>query len=58
MGLILVFASLNFDLLSGMTGVLGVTVLSLIWLFILSGVVIASRLKRSRPDVYARIGRE
>jgi len=58
MGLILVFASLNFDLLSGMTGALGVTVLALIWLFILSGVVIASRLKRSRPDVYARIGRE
>ncbi|MBT2554176.1 APC family permease [Arthrobacter sp. ISL-5] len=55
---ILVFASFNFDVLSGMTGALGVTVLALIWLFVLSGTLIAARLKRTKPEVYARIGRQ
>lgn len=58
MAVTLVFASFNFDLLSGMTGALGVTVLVLIWLFILSGTVLAVRLKRTKPDVYAKIGRQ
>jgi amino acid transporter len=58
MGAVLVFASFNFDLLSGMTGALGVTVLALIWLFILSGGFLAARLKRVRPEVYAKIGRQ
>lgn len=56
--LVLVFASFNFDLLSGMTGVLGVSVLALIWLFIASGALAAKRLKKTKPEVYARIGRE
>jgi len=58
MAMTLVFASLNFDLLSGMTGALGVTVLILIWLFIISGAVTAVRIKRTNPKVYARIGRQ
>jgi amino acid transporter len=58
MALILVFASFNFDLLSGMTGVLGTTVLVLIWVFIISGVLVAAWLKRTRPEVYAKIGRQ
>lgn len=58
MAITLVFASFNFDLLSGMTGALGVTVLVLIWLFILSGAVIAARLKHTKPEVYAKIGRQ
>jgi hypothetical protein len=37
---------------------LGLTVLALIWAFIASGFVIAVRLKRSKPDVYSRIGRQ
>ncbi|MGE2712830.1 APC family permease [Mycolicibacterium litorale] len=56
--LVLVFATLNFDLLSGMTGALGVVILVAIWLFILSGFALAVRLKQRRPDVYARIGRQ
>lgn len=55
---ILVFASFRFDLLSGMTGALGVTVLAIIWLLIASGAVIASIYKRKKADVYAHIGRE
>lgn len=58
LALVLVFASFNFDLLSGMTGVLGVSVLALIWLFIASGAIVAGRLKSSKPEVYAKIGRE
>jgi amino acid transporter len=58
MALILVFASFNFDLLSGMTGALGTTVLVLIWVFIISGVLVAAWLKRTRPEVYAKIGRQ
>lgn len=55
---VLVFASFNFELLSGMTGALGITVLALIWLFIASGAFAAARIRHGRPEVYARIGRQ
>lgn len=58
LGFILTFASLNFELLSGLTGTSGFVVLALIWIFILSGAVAAIRLKRSKPEVYAKIGRQ
>lgn len=55
---ILVFASMNFDLLSGLEGAVGTAVVVLIWLFMLSGYLLASRLKKTKPEVYAKIGRE
>lgn len=58
MGLVLVFASFNFGLLSGMTGTLGTCVLALIWIFIGSGAVVAAWLKRTKPEVYTKIGRQ
>lgn len=54
----LVFASVRFDLLSGLTGTSAVIAMTVCWLVILSGCVIALVLKRTKPDVYARIGRD
>lgn len=55
---ILIYGSVNFQLLSGLSGVPGVLMLSGIWAFVLSGVVLALVLKRTRPEVFLRIGRQ
>lgn len=54
----LVFASLNFELLSGMSGLLAAVVLALIWIFIGSGFIVANSLRKTKPAVYMKIGRQ
>jgi amino acid transporter len=54
----LVFASVRFDLLSGLTGTSAVVAMAICWVIILSGCAIALFLKRANPSVYARIGRD
>lgn len=54
----LVFASVRFDLLSGLSGSGGVVAMTICWVIILSGCAIALVLQRTNPAVYARIGRD
>lgn len=54
----LVLAILNFDLLIGGSRGLANLILVLTVAVFLGGVVLARTLKRNRPDVYARIGRQ
>ena len=54
----LVLAVLNFDLIIGGSRSLANTVLVLTAAIFLAGVAMAVVLKRSRPDVYAKIGRQ
>ncbi|MGO1543205.1 MAG: APC family permease [Gulosibacter sp.] len=53
----LFFASVRFDLLSGLSGPPAIIAQVVCWLFILSGVALAAWLKSRKPDVYARVGR-
>lgn len=54
----LVLAALNFDLLIGGSRSLANTILGVAAVIFLTGVLMALVLKNSRPDVYARIGRQ
>jgi amino acid transporter len=54
----LVFASVRFDLLSGLTGGAAVVGLVVCWAIVLAGAIIALVLRRVRPGIYSRIGRE
>lgn len=51
-------ASANIEVLIGGSSTLAVCLLVLFYGSIVGGVVVALRLRRSRPDVYTRIGRE
>ncbi|MFC5337081.1 APC family permease [Leucobacter denitrificans] len=53
----MIFASVRFDLLSGLVGTPAIVMLTVCWLFILSGVVLGIYLKKNRPDIYANVGR-
>lgn len=53
----LIFASVRFDLLSGLVGAPAVIILAVCWAFILSGMGLALSHKHKRPEIYARIGR-
>ena len=55
---VLAFASAQFSLLSGLTGAAGIVGMTFCWVFIIGGAVVALVLRRTRPDVYARLGRE
>jgi hypothetical protein len=54
----LILAVLNFDLIIGGSRSLANTILALTAVIFLAGVAMAFVLKGSRPDVYARIGRQ
>jgi amino acid transporter len=54
----LVLAVLNFDLLIGGSRTLANIILAVTAAIFLGGVVLAAVLKRSRPDVYVKIGRQ
>lgn len=54
----LVFATFSFELLSGLTGVAAIVGVVACWAIVLSGAVIALVLRRTRPEIYRRIGRE
>ncbi|GAA4012704.1 APC family permease [Streptomyces plumbiresistens] len=54
----LVLATDKFVLLSGAEGTWKVVLLSSVWGFTLLGAVVAVVLRRRRPDIYARIGRQ
>lgn len=54
----LAIATKNFELLSGATGGAQLVLLAVIWGLFIAGVVLAAVLKKRRPAVYARIGRQ
>ncbi|MBN3454895.1 APC family permease [Mycolicibacterium sp.] len=54
----LYLATVNFELITGATGVLTVVLLLLIYGIVAAGMVMASIYRRKRPEVYARIGRD
>ncbi len=54
----LVFATLNLDVLFGNAGPAVVAILSLFFGLLLLGMIVAVRLRTSRPDIYALIGRQ
>jgi amino acid transporter len=54
----LIFATNNFDLLTGATGTGKTVLLMTIWGVTVLGAVVALTLRTARPDVYARIGRQ
>ena len=54
----LYLATVNFDLITGATGVFSIVLLLLIYGVIAAGMVMAAIYRRKRPDVYARIGRD
>jgi amino acid transporter len=51
-------ATVKFDLITGATGVISIVLLLLIYGIIATGMVMASVYRRTRPEVYARIGRD
>lgn len=53
-----VLATKNFSFLSGATGALGYVLLCLIWGIALAGGLLAVRLRTTKPEVFARIGRD
>lgn len=53
----MVFATVRFDLLSGLVGTPAVVMLSVCWAFIVCGAFLGVYLKRKRPDIYANVGR-
>lgn len=61
-GIAMVFAlytaTVHFDLVTGATGVTAITLLGLIYGVVLVGMVTAAVYRKTRPDVYARIGRQ
>lgn len=48
----------NFDLLTGATGSAAAIMFVVIWGMLAAGIVTAAVLRRSRPEIYARIGRQ
>jgi amino acid transporter len=48
----------QFELLTGATGTVAVVILAVIWGLIALGMVTAAVYRRTRPDTYARIGRQ
>lgn len=58
MTVILVLATLNFDIISGATGTLEVVLLLLIYAVIAAGAILAAIYRLRRPEVYAKIGRQ
>jgi amino acid transporter len=56
--LTLVLATQNFTLLTGATGTIKAILLILIWGVPILGAVLATVVRRKRPEVYARIGRQ
>lgn len=58
LGAALIFASVRFDLLSGLTGTPATITMASCWIVAIAGAVLALVLKTRRPQVYARIGRE
>jgi amino acid transporter len=57
-GAVLWYATSNFVLLSGIDGTAALLVISAFWLLILVSFVYGLSLKKSKPEVFARIGRE
>ncbi|MEU2286820.1 APC family permease [Streptomyces sp. NPDC013178] len=58
MGLTLVLATENFTLLTGAAGMTKTALLTLIWGVTVLGAVYAVVVRRKKPEVYARIGRQ
>lgn len=56
-GIAAIFATARFDLLSGLTGTPAAVMVTVCWLFILSGAGLGLYLKKKRPEIYAIIGR-
>lgn len=54
----LYLATVNFELITGATGVFSTVLLLLIYGIVAAGMVMASIYRRKRPEVYARIGRD
>ncbi|MBP1326703.1 amino acid transporter [Leucobacter exalbidus] len=52
-----VFATVRFDLLSGLVGTPALIMLSVCWAFILSGVGLGYYLKKKKPEIYRNVGR-
>jgi hypothetical protein len=52
------YATGNFVLLSGIDGTAATIVIGAFWLLIVVAYVYGVSLKKSKPDVFARIGRE
>jgi amino acid transporter len=59
---VMVFAlwvgTVHFDLLTGATGTVALVILAIIWGLIVTGMVTAAVYRRTRPETYARIGRQ
>ncbi len=51
-------ATVNFELITGATGVFSIVLLLLIYGIVATGMVMAAVYRRKRPEVYARIGRD
>jgi amino acid transporter len=54
----LYLATVNFELITGATGVFSIVLLLLIYGIVAAGMVMATIYRRKRPEVYARIGRD
>lgn len=57
-GFVLYLATTNMDLISGLTGGLAVALVALTYLVIVAGFVVATVYRRTRPEVFERIGRQ
>lgn len=53
----MVFATVRFDLLSGLVGAPATVMLAVCWAIIISGAVLGIYLKKKRPEIYAKVGR-
>ncbi len=58
LGIALYLATVNFDLITGATGVFSIVLLLLIYGIVVAGMAMATIYRRKRPEVYARIGRD
>lgn len=54
----LYLATTNMDLISGLTGSLAVALVILTYLVVLAGFGLAAVYRRTKPEVYLRIGRQ
>jgi amino acid transporter len=54
----LYLATVNFELITGATGIFSIVLLLLIYGLVVAGMVMASIYRKRRPEVYARIGRD
>ncbi|MGE2735883.1 APC family permease [Mycolicibacterium vaccae] len=57
-GLVLYLATTNMDLISGLTGGLAVALVILTYLVIVAGAVLATVYRKTKPEVFQRIGRQ